>query len=119
MKYLVLETGFGEGCDYTIGCNMRWDVVELDACTIEEAHAYFTRCALYGGDGLATPLDYCKIEDMEGQIKTLIILPYVDAEEIDMDEARTAHNIIHDMVAHTEAENEERAEYKRLKDKFE
>lgn len=34
MKYLVAIAGEGEGCDYTIGCNMNYEIVE--AKSIEE-----------------------------------------------------------------------------------
>lgn len=34
MTYLVLITGRGEGCDYTINCNLDWEFFEADS--IEE-----------------------------------------------------------------------------------
>jgi hypothetical protein len=27
-RYILLERGNGEGCDYTIGCNQRWTIFE-------------------------------------------------------------------------------------------
>ena len=31
MKFLVCMTQHGYGCDYTIGCGMRYDVIEADS----------------------------------------------------------------------------------------
>lgn len=31
MKYLVCKKQEGEGCDYTIGCGMRFDFIEADS----------------------------------------------------------------------------------------
>lgn len=31
MKYLVCKKQKGEGCDYTIGCGMRFDFIEADS----------------------------------------------------------------------------------------
>jgi hypothetical protein len=31
VKYLVCEKQKGEGCDYTIGCGMRFDFIEADS----------------------------------------------------------------------------------------
>ena len=35
MKFVVLLTGEGGGCDYTIGCNMKWE--KFEANSVEEA----------------------------------------------------------------------------------
>lgn len=39
---LILLKGIGYGCDYTIGCNMRWEFVKeaTDECLEEIYHAY-------------------------------------------------------------------------------
>ena len=38
-NFLVLITGYGEGCDYTIGCNKTWVIIEADNKN-EKALAY-------------------------------------------------------------------------------
>jgi len=40
--YLVAERGYGDGCDYTIGCNQRWEIQEFDG-DLEAATKHFTR----------------------------------------------------------------------------
>lgn len=40
-QYLICETGYGDGCDYTIGCNQRWRIEDFDG-NLEEATKYFT-----------------------------------------------------------------------------
>jgi hypothetical protein len=36
MKYVILRKGFGEGCDYTIGCNMTWEIRDFDGTQTKE-----------------------------------------------------------------------------------
>lgn len=31
MKYVALVQGYGEGCDYTIGCNLNWHNIEANS----------------------------------------------------------------------------------------
>ena len=48
MKYIALVTGMGEGCNYTIGCNRMWSILDvaseegaINACkTIVEDNGY-------------------------------------------------------------------------------
>ena len=118
MKLLILKAGFGEGCDYTIGCNQTWKVEDFEG-TIKEAEDHYTKLGIYSGDIEGTPEGYARIDTTAGQLEKLIILPYIDAVNVDMDKARQIHNSYWDKKLIEETENKEKAEYIRLKKKFE
>ena len=48
-KYLVVEEGEGEGCDYSIGCNQRWNVIDSHL-PLEEFKKKAIAFAIFGGD---------------------------------------------------------------------
>ena len=118
MKYAILEKGFGEGCDYTIGCNMRWKIIEFDG-DIEDLKHKCTMYSLFGGDANADPKDYSRIDDMSGQSSELIIIPITEEITIDLDRAREEHNDRRDEEARQKEEERDRKEFERLKEKFE
>lgn len=116
MKYVILHKGFGEGCDYTIGCNMRYDIIEFDGDIEELKHSY-TMEALFGDED-ANPEDYNKIRDMSGQISELIIIPITEQIVINMHKARKDHSDFCDELENKEHNIKELAEYERLRTKF-
>ena len=118
MKYLVLERGFGEGCDYTIGCAQRWRIVEFDG-EIGAATNFFMRQALYGDDEDGKPEDYSRITGTDGQVQTLIVLPFDDAVCVDMGAARAKHNAYWDECDAVALLDREKVELARLKAKLE
>lgn len=119
MKYVILKKGFGEGCDYTIGCNMAWDVVELVG-PVKACVELTIRECLYGGDENGTPEEYDKITDMDGQVAVLKIISIETNEifDIDMDKEREKHNKYHDEKEKNKSELAERSTYERLKKKY-
>ena len=55
MRFLIITRGHGEGCDYTVGCNVCVDSVEADDC---EAAFRLHMQNVYGegwNDGRLTP----------------------------------------------------------------
>lgn len=119
MKYVILTKGFGEGCDYTIGCNMSWKIKDyvgpIDTCI-----GLITKEALYCGDEDGTPENYSKITDMDGQIEELKIIVLATGEvlDIDMDKERERHNKYHDDMEKNKNELADRSTYERLKKKY-
>ena len=74
MKYLICEKQEGEGCDYTIGCGMRFDFIEADSIqdAIEKTVYPDGRdeyCALEGENALEKiliiPAEYVTVVDVE------------------------------------------------------
>jgi hypothetical protein len=39
MKYYLLLEGHGYGCDYTIGCNLKWEIIEAESDALAAARA--------------------------------------------------------------------------------
>lgn len=117
MKIIVLSKGFGDGCDYTIGCNKDWRIEDFDG-TLEEASCFYKNQGLYNGDEDGKPDDYNRITEMEGQLEELIVLPYEGAIHINMDKARDEHNTYWDLREEHIKEENDRVEYERLSKKF-
>ena len=107
MKYLVCQKQEGAGCDYTIGCGMRFDFIEADSIqdVIEEV--------VYPNGRK----NYCTIVDDQALEKILIIpaecVIAVDVEsmakEVEQQRAREAEET---------QKAKELAMYKRLQAKF-
>lgn len=74
MKYLICEKQEGEGCDYTIGCGMRFDFIEADSIQDAIESIIFPNgrdkhSALEGEDALEkifiVPAEYVTVVDVE------------------------------------------------------
>jgi hypothetical protein len=88
-KFLVVEKGFGEGCDYTIGCNMNYEIVEADS--IEALVQDTINGALFeDGDGREQMLkDLCFCEN---ELKECIIVPMTEAVYVKLRDIEREHN---------------------------
>ena len=93
MQYLILEKGNGHGCDYTIGCNQRWKVVESDL-PYEQFKYRCIKYALFGGDADANWEDYCGLCD-ENQVAELHIIELPTLLTVDLEAAREYFNNIY------------------------
>jgi len=104
MKYLVLLEGVGEGCDYTIGCNKNWEEMDLSD-DIKEAKTQAVKhvAEWYGSD---------RVESVQlvpvASIETVDLQGYLDEQERKERQEEAAKK-----------EAAEKAEYERLKEKFE
>jgi len=105
MRFYILTRQPGEGCDYTIGCGMRWALIE--AGTVEEAAimaAQKVRDRGWRGEGadkaILVPAD-----------SAVDLAPLLDA-----DVAREAAE--RDFAERQKTEASERAEYERLHKKY-
>ena len=107
MKYLVCKKQEGEGCDYTIGCGMRFDFIEADS--IQDA----TEKAVF-------PSGRDEYSALEGDFALEIIF-IVPAEYVSMvDVARMKNEIkeIRKREAEKTQKEKELAELKRLQAKY-
>ena len=76
MKFLVCQKQPGEGCDYTIGCGMRYDIVEADSKEEVIENIIFPE----GRD------EYCALED-DNAIDELLVINITNSEivtEVDL-----------------------------------
>ena len=105
--YLQLKQ-YGGGCDYTIGCGMRFE--KLNANTREEALRAFLDT--YGSN-------YHLGAKGEGQLQSAAILLVAQVDKIDLPALNRLRldSITQEKIANTEAA--EKVEYERLKAKFE
>jgi hypothetical protein len=127
VKFLVVEKGTGEGCDYTIGCNMSYDIVESDD-SIEVLAARLAEDAVFHGE----KDDYeCRrvSSHTENSIRELIVVPMDNAVIPDLTKIRREHNTrVTKLLAERRKADDERrkadeeakdkAEFERLKKKF-
>jgi hypothetical protein len=101
-KYIMLLKQSGEGCDYTIGCGMLWEVVETENIqekireTLED----------FGADGTGDVL-----------FTRMVFVPFDAATVVDVDLDKIYRQIRDDKDQQASKDNEEkeRAEYERLK----
>ena len=107
MKFLVCEKQYGEGCDYTIGCGMKFDFIEADS--IQDA----IEKTIYP-DGRD---EYCSLEGEQALEKILVIpAEYVTAVDVE-----SLSKEIKEQRAHEAAEAQkakELVELKRLQEKY-
>ena len=120
MRYAILKTGFGEGCDYTIGCNMSWNISEFEGVFDNLVKKTINEC-LYYGDEDGNKENYSKITDMDGQVKELVIIGIDNNSfrSIDMVKEIEKHNKWYDDEEVREKERVEKETYEKLKKKFE
>ncbi len=107
-KFLVLMRQSGEGCDYTIGCGIKWKF--LEAGTVEEA-------AL---SAVAWVREYGWRDRSHHNVTEATLIPYEDAVNLapllDADVAREAREAAAAKLAEDEAA--ERAKLKELQAKY-
>ena len=109
MPYYLWAEGYGEGCDYTIGCNL--SMTRLAARTHKEAVAEAKR--LMGDDEWAE-LD----PDYEQRIESATILSVSKVTDLPLGAWRAEVQAEADAEVEQEKEAQERAEFERLQAKF-
>ena len=106
-KYMAIYKQKGEGCDYTIGCGTRaeeFDAVDLTAAIV---HA---RSAAFSDDGMDH--DECEIDSIH-------VVAMDNVVTVDCDQARSDRDDLANASAAGARFFAERAEYERLRKKFE
>jgi hypothetical protein len=80
MEFLVCEKMTGEGCDYTIGCGMRFDFIEAESIAEAAEKTVWPDgrdeyCALEGEQALSNilivPAEYVTVVDVHGLKQTV------------------------------------------------
>lgn len=111
MRYYLFLVGKGEGCDYTIGCNKTWKMIDaesediaLDKAVkiINDYDGDIERYIMIQSEGSLTE----KVKDKIAENRRLE--EEAEAREIQAEEERERQ----------EAEERDRAEFERLKAKF-
>lgn len=109
-RYIAILTGKGEGCDYTIGCNRT--TIEVNGETLEDVEHNLVQHInkeYSGFSGLREQYSDFDILLVEvAQSKVIDMQAYVAQEELEGQQEKQR-----------EADEQERAEYERLKARFE
>ncbi len=104
LKYIALIKGAGEGCDYTIACNRKWEY--LNAKNINDAHKECEDICL-GWLGTEAP------------IESIEILEFSKKEDFDVEACEAKLKSKQESEEEEEIEEFEKAELERLKKKYE
>ena len=109
MKFLLLLLGRGEGCDYTIGCNLCvrvFEAVDAEAAT-RHAAKELDEMSEVGAPG------------MDGYRVDRATLFQIGSEsELPLNKWRQTQSEVRQAQAATENESRERADFERLQKKF-
>lgn len=109
--YYALITGQGEGCDYTIGCNMRFE--KLKATNISDARKecieVFKRYDISEDDG--SPHDELRIE-------SIVMLEVSVEEKVDISGILASARKVSAEKEKVDAEMREREQFERLRKKY-
>ena len=110
MRFLKVSKMNGEGCDYTIGCGMRFDWIEAESIKEAEELSVWP-----DGKDEYSPCD----PGQEMHLTELMVIPESAVHIVDVESWAT--NITADIALADIAEKEakERAELKRLQEKYE
>jgi len=104
-KYIVIMKGFGEGCDYTIGCNMSYEVMESDKSLADFANEM--------AGTVTDPSEYS-----DPGVKKLIVVPYDAAIIPDLGPFRKQHQDAREAEKAREQEVKDRKKLEELKKKY-
>lgn len=107
MKYLICKKQIGEGCDYTIGCGMKFYF--MDAESVEDA----VEKIVYpeGRD------QYCSL-DGENALCEILIIPEKHVTSVDVVSLKNEFDKNQAVLAEAKIEAEEKAELYRLQNKY-
>ena len=107
MKFLVCRKQEGEGCDYTIGCGMRFDVIEADSL-----NAAVDRIVWPDGQ------DECSSLEGEFALVKILAVPFDEVHIVDVEGYKSAIAKVRDDERKAAAEAAEKEELARLKRKY-
>lgn len=107
MKYIVLLKQKNEGCDYSIGCGMRFDEVEAESDEDLVEKVIWPECK-----------ESYSILECEEKIAVFMFAPANTFKTVDIDSILKHIESNKKEVENNATYNTERAEYDRLKRKF-
>lgn len=109
VQYLICKTQEGEGCDYTIGCGMTYELVDFDG-SFRAAVEHFTKQEAYP-DGEDEGFGLHDIEEF-------LIVQVGAMVSVDVAKMKKDHEAKEDAEDKKAQEEKEREEYNRLHKKF-
>ena len=109
--FVAYVEGSGEGCDYTIGCNLAVKVLPEHIETMEQAIEYCTTLSYEGEDAF---LDYA-VE----MVSSITVFEVADSQKVDIAAIKAAKRAEKRRIEEQRKEEQERAELARLKAQYE
>lgn len=109
-RYIAILTGKGEGCDYTIGCNRT--SIKINGDTIEEAERNLVQHIGREYSGFSGLRD--QYSDFD-----ILLVEVAQSKVIDFQAYAAQEDFAWQQEKQRERERQERADYERLKAKFE
>lgn len=117
-KFVVKVTGYGEGCDYTIGCNTHTFELPEHITTMQEAVAYVTNTVLTpeseDEDNVVVSTPRYSPDDIEA----VVIYQVTQTEALDMKAVYQSYREKCKRKAEEAAREKDEREYQRLKAKL-
>ena len=108
MKFLVCKKQEGEGCDYTIGCGMRYDIIYADSIEeVQEMEIW--------PEGCDECSSLCREDD---KLKEILIIPFDEVFKVDIDSIKKYINKENHKKDEQKVRDEEIAELTRLQVKY-
>lgn len=111
---MIVKEGQGEGCDYTIGCNVNYCIEEFDG-DIHAAKKHFLYEQAYP-DGEDEYFTLAK--DYDGVLNTMYVIPFDERFEVDFQDIRLEYKAKQQQRARKKIEREDLKELERLKKKY-
>ncbi len=107
-QYIACIKGIGEGCDYTIGCNMKYELYEVEG-TFEEAIKSITEKIVkeYGCDAMD-----------ESAIEEILIVPADYMIQVDINSLREQYLTEMELERQRKQDSYDDEIYLRLKERF-
>ena len=116
-KYIALITGRGEGCDYTIGCNLKWREVK-NVSSMAEAVDKLRSIFLDTDDETDWEEYPSEYGETEGGYPKIEILEVTSSLDLDMEEISAEGERRATKARASNIEQKEREELKRLTTKY-
>lgn len=108
MQYLVIFKQAGEGCDYTIGCGMNYEIMEADS--IEDLKEQITF-----PDGKE---EYSRFHNTDIYFSEIIVVPFDKTEPLDIEELMKMAKEVDETFDNEKELSADEAEFERLKKKL-
>lgn len=108
MQYLVIFKQASEGCDYTIGCGINYEVMEANS--IEDLKEKIT--FPYGKE------EYSRFHSTDIYFSEIIVVPFNETEPLDIEELINMGKKVDNAFDNEKELSADEAEFERLKKKL-
>lgn len=108
MQYLVIFKQSSEGCDYTIGCGINYEIMEADS--VEDLKEKITF-----PEGKK---EYSRFHNTDIYFSEIIVVPFSETEPLDIEELINMGKEVDDVFDNKKEISADEAEFERLRKKL-